>query len=77
MALSVRLPIDFSPDIDHYLIETSVAGVRLEGSPNFFRYLPQLLQYYCEHGLVPVYLLCTGSQCFQKRLCNFQGRAAC
>lgn len=49
MALSIRLPHFAPQELDHYLIETTGAGVRLEGSPKFFQALPFLLAYYCEN----------------------------
>ena len=52
MALSIRLPRDDPSglELDHYLIETGKAGIRLEGSPHHFPVLPILLAHYSLHG---------------------------
>ncbi|CDW52164.1 protein TAG 333, f [Trichuris trichiura] len=51
MALTVRLPAVHEQNaIEHYLVELTPTGVRLEGSPNSFAALPLLLAYYMENG---------------------------
>lgn len=57
MAISIKLPPGTNQDIEHYLVETTIAGVHLEGSPNYFRELPFLLAYYCENGYVQIFFL--------------------
>jgi hypothetical protein len=52
MALSVRMPFEWSVEVEHYLIEKLVSGVKLEGSPNVFLSLAFLIQNYCMNGLV-------------------------
>ncbi|GFU17087.1 protein sprint [Trichonephila clavipes] len=49
MALSVRLPEDKGPYVEHYLIETvGDAQLRLEGSDNNFHAIPMLVAHYCQ-----------------------------
>ncbi|XP_064483838.1 protein sprint-like isoform X2 [Ornithodoros turicata] len=49
LALSVRLPVDCGPYIEHYLIESMGEGRhRLEGSENVFPSLPMLVTHYCQ-----------------------------
>lgn len=49
MALSVRLPVDAGPYIEHYLIEaTAEAKHCLEGSENHFASIPVLVNHYCQ-----------------------------
>ncbi|XP_003380675.1 putative Ras association domain protein [Trichinella spiralis] len=51
MALTVKLSsADDQEAIEHYLIEVTSVGVRLEGSPNTFAALPLLLAYYMDNG---------------------------
>uniref|UniRef100_A0A5S6QWH8 Protein sprint n=1 Tax=Trichuris muris TaxID=70415 RepID=A0A5S6QWH8_TRIMR len=51
MALTVRLPgVHEQNAIEHYLVEITPTGVRLEGSPSGFPALPLLLAYYMENG---------------------------
>ncbi|VDD92165.1 unnamed protein product [Enterobius vermicularis] len=52
MALSIRLPVGYGLDTDHYLIESadSDKSVRLESSPNTFTSLPLLIEHYCLNG---------------------------
>ena len=46
MALSVRLAE--GPNIEHYLIESTPKGLKLEGSHNFFPAIPVLIAHYCD-----------------------------
>lgn len=58
MALSVRLPPDKGPYIEHYLIQSSDAGLGLETSENRFEDIPALIAHYancCDE--LPVQLL--------------------
>ncbi|KAG8198130.1 hypothetical protein JTE90_006883 [Oedothorax gibbosus] len=49
MALSVRLPEEKGPYVEHYLIETvGDAQLRLEGSDNNFHAIPMLVAHYCQ-----------------------------
>ncbi|CAN7975505.1 unnamed protein product [Ixodes persulcatus] len=49
LALSVRLPLEVGPYIEHYLIETTPEGKhRLEGSDNHFASVPVLICHYCQ-----------------------------
>ncbi|KAK8767134.1 hypothetical protein V5799_006088 [Amblyomma americanum] len=49
LALSVRLPVDVGPYIEHYLIEaTADAKHCLEGSENHFASIPVLVCHYCQ-----------------------------
>ncbi|XP_075723208.1 src homology 2 domain-containing protein sprint isoform X1 [Rhipicephalus microplus] len=49
LALSVRLPVDAGPYIEHYLIEaTAEAKHCLEGSENHFASIPVLVNHYCQ-----------------------------
>ncbi|XP_054709890.1 protein sprint-like [Uloborus diversus] len=49
MALSVRLPENKGPYVEHYLIETvGDAQLRLEGSDNNFHAIPMLVAHYCQ-----------------------------
>ncbi|XP_070377848.1 protein sprint-like isoform X2 [Dermacentor albipictus] len=49
LALSVRLPVDAGPYIEHYLIEaTAEAKHCLEGSENHFASIPVLICHYCQ-----------------------------
>ncbi|XP_049526201.1 protein sprint isoform X15 [Dermacentor silvarum] len=49
LALSVRLPVDAGPYIEHYLIEaTTDAKHCLEGSENHFASIPVLICHYCQ-----------------------------
>lgn len=49
MALSVRLPVEKGPYVEHYLIETvGEAQLRLEGSDNNFHAIPMLVAHYCQ-----------------------------
>uniref|UniRef100_T1JA31 VPS9 domain-containing protein n=1 Tax=Strigamia maritima TaxID=126957 RepID=T1JA31_STRMM len=48
MAISVRLPDDKGPYIEHYLIEHVGREYRLEGSDNYFEAIPTLVSHYCQ-----------------------------
>ncbi|CAN7999802.1 unnamed protein product, partial [Ixodes hexagonus] len=49
LALSVRLPLEVGPYIEHYLIEATPEGKhRLEGSENHFASVPVLICHYCQ-----------------------------
>lgn len=49
LALSVRLPLEAGPYIEHYLIEATPEGKhRLEGSDNHFASVPVLICHYCQ-----------------------------
>ncbi|KAM7289371.1 protein sprint [Ixodes scapularis] len=49
LALSVRLPLEVGPYIEHYLIEATPEGKhRLEGSDNHFASVPVLICHYCQ-----------------------------
>ncbi|KAJ8308479.1 hypothetical protein KUTeg_013353 [Tegillarca granosa] len=60
MALSVQFPENGQQNVDHYLIESTPDGFRLNGSLHFFKAIPELLAYYCEnidelpHKLLPL-----------------------
>ncbi|KAJ8308646.1 hypothetical protein KUTeg_013520 [Tegillarca granosa] len=49
MALSVQFPENGQQNVDHYLIESTPDGFRLNGSLHFFKAIPELLAYYCEN----------------------------
>lgn len=60
MALSVRLPQDVGPYVEHYLIEMKEGGgsVKLEGSSHSFHSIPELAAYYMENcDELPIRLL--------------------
>lgn len=48
MAISVRLPKNKGPYIEHYLIEATGREYHLEGSDNHFEAIPTLVAHYCE-----------------------------
>lgn len=48
MALSVRLPTDKGPYIEHYLIQSSNGRLGLETSENRFNDIPSLIAYYSQ-----------------------------
>ncbi|KAL0878561.1 hypothetical protein ABMA27_003648 [Loxostege sticticalis] len=48
MAISVRLPADKGPYIEHYLIQASGGRIGLETSHNRFDNIPELIAHYCQ-----------------------------
>lgn len=46
MALSVRLPLDKGPYIEHYLIQSTEGQLGLETSENRFGSMPELIAHY-------------------------------
>ncbi|KAL4711162.1 hypothetical protein ACJJTC_009533, partial [Scirpophaga incertulas] len=48
MAISVRLPADKGPYIEHYLIQASSGRIGLETSHNRFDNIPELIAHYCQ-----------------------------
>ncbi|XP_035827670.1 uncharacterized protein LOC101853809 [Aplysia californica] len=49
LALSVQSRLSGHPAVDHYLIEGSDAGFRLQGSAHFFHSVPALIAYYVDN----------------------------
>ncbi|KAI6199181.1 hypothetical protein M3Y96_00599100 [Aphelenchoides besseyi] len=50
MALSIKMHDGWPVDVENYLIERIDGNFRLEGSPNRFASLPQLVLHYCEQS---------------------------
>ena len=49
LALSVQNRLTDRANVDHYLIEASDFGMRLQGSAHFFHSIPSLIAYYIEN----------------------------
>jgi hypothetical protein len=49
LALSVQNRLSDRANVDHYLIETSDYGIRLQGSAHFFHSIPSLIAHYIEN----------------------------
>ena len=50
MALSAHFPENGQPNVDHYLIQHSDLGYRVQGSLHFFKSIPDLLVHYHDNA---------------------------